>query len=239
MPQTPLTELLGLTSPPVAITFVDQAPPGVPHVSAMEPAGCGYWRRAAAGEVFFTVADDHKRCPVGAHTHNVTLSPAEQQELMGLVQTMVGLSYLKMEDVPLIPRRATPLQVAIYAPLDAAPLPPDVVLVRGNARQLMLLAEAAQSAGVAGAGATMGRPTCAVVPEAINSARTAASFGCIGNRVYTGAGETEAYFSIPGPHLSALEESLAVIVRANQALETFHRARATAAPAPAPDRDPV
>ena len=89
----------------------------MPHVSAGEPAGCGYWRRAAAGEVFFTVADDHKGCPVGAHTHNVTLSPSEQQELMGLVQTMVGLSYLKMEEVPQIPTRRTPLQVAVYAPL--------------------------------------------------------------------------------------------------------------------------
>jgi uncharacterized protein (DUF169 family) len=125
-----LTELLHLTSPPVAITFVDAAPPGVPHVSSVEPAGCGYWRRAAEGEVFYTVADDHKRCPIGAHTHHVRLSPAEEQELMGLVQTMVGLSYLKMEEVPQIPTRKTPLKVAVYAPLNAAPLPPDVVLVR-------------------------------------------------------------------------------------------------------------
>ena len=88
---------------------------------------------------------------------------------MGLVETMVGLSYLKMEDVPQIPKRRTPLRVAVYAPLAAAPVPPDVVLVRGNARQLMLLAEAAQAAGAAGTGATMGRPTCAVLPEAINS----------------------------------------------------------------------
>jgi uncharacterized protein (DUF169 family) len=226
MSRTSLTELLRLASPPVAITFVDEAPPGVPHVSTVEPAGCGYWRRAAAGEVFFTTADDHKRCPVGAHTHNVTLSPAEQQELMGLVQTMVGLSYLKMEDVPQIPTRRTPLRVVVYAPLSAAPAPPDVVLVLGNARQLMLLAEAAQAAGVAGTGAAMGRPTCALLPEAINSARTAASFGCIGNRVYTGAGDTEAYFAIPGPQLRAVEENLAVIVRANQELENFHRARA-------------
>jgi uncharacterized protein (DUF169 family) len=176
MSRTSLTELLRLTSPPVAITFVDAVPPGVPHVSAVEPAGCGYWRRAAGGEVFYTVADDHKHCPVGAHTHNVPLSPAEQQE------------------------------------------------------QLMLLAEAAQAAGVAGTGATMGRPTCAVLPEALNSARTAVSFGCIGNRVYTGADDTEAYFAIPGPLLSAVEETLAVIVRANQELEKFHRGRAAAAP---------
>src|SRR5918994_1348571 len=145
-----IAELLNLTSPPVAIAFVETPPAAVPHVAALEPAGCGYWRRAAGGEVFYTVADDHKRCPVGAHTHNVPLSPAEQQELMGLVQTMVGLSYLKMEEVPQIPTRKTPLRVAVYAPLAAAPVPPDVVLVRGNAHQLMLLAEAAEAAGASG-----------------------------------------------------------------------------------------
>ncbi len=225
MSRTSIEQLLNLTSPPVAVAFVSAAPAGVPHVAAVEPAGCGYWRRAAAGEVFYTVADDHKRCPIGAHTHNVTLSPEEKQELMGLVQTMVGLSYLKMEEVPQIPTRKTPLEVAVYAPLDRAPVAPDVVLVRGNARQLMLLAEASQSAGVAGAGPTMGRPTCAVLPEAINTARTSASFGCIGNRVYTGAGDDEAYFAIPGAQLAVVEEQLAVIVHANQELEKFHRGR--------------
>jgi hypothetical protein len=47
-----------------------------------------------------------------------------------------------------IPTRKTAPQVAVYAPLAAAPVPPDVMLVCGNARQLMLLAEAAQAAGV-------------------------------------------------------------------------------------------
>jgi uncharacterized protein (DUF169 family) len=222
-----LAELLGLSSPPVAISFVDTAPAGVPHVAAAEPAGCGYWRRAASGEVFYTDADDHKRCPVGAHTHNVPLSPSEQQELMGLVETMVGLSYLKMEDVAQIPTRRTPMRVAVYGPAGRTPLAPDVVLVRGTARQLMLLAEAAQSAGLAGVGPTLGRPTCAVLPESINSERTAASFGCVGNRVYTGAGDDEAYFAIPGRHLATVEQQLAVIVSANEELEKFHRARAS------------
>jgi uncharacterized protein (DUF169 family) len=230
MPKTSLTELLDLTTAPVAIAFVDTAPAGVAHVAALEPAGCGYWRRAAAGEVFYTVADDHKSCPVGAHTHHVPLSPSESEGLMSLVQTMVGLQYLTMEEVPQIPRRTTPLQVAVYAPLDATPVPPDVVLVRGTARQLMLLAEAAQSAGVAGAGPAMGRPTCAVIPEAINAARTSASFGCVGNRVYTGASDDEAYFAVPGSQLRQVEDRLAVIVDANRELERFHRARAAATP---------
>jgi uncharacterized protein (DUF169 family) len=228
MSPTMLAQLLNLASHPVAVTFVDTAPAGVPHVATTEPAGCGYWRRAAAGEVFYTVADDHKRCPVGAHTHNVTLSPAEKAELMGLIGTMVDVKYLKMEEVSQIPTLQAPLQVAVYAPLDAAPVPPDVVLIRGNARQLMLLSEAAQAAGIAGGGPMMGRPTCAVVPQAIESGCTAASFGCIGNRIYTGATDNEAYFAIPGRYLRAVEESLAVIVRANNALEEFHRTRAVA-----------
>ena len=73
----------------------------------------------------------------------------------------------------------------------------------------------------------MGRPTCAVLPESINAGRTAVSFGCVGNRVYTGAGDTDAYFAIPGQQLAAIEKSLAIIVHANETLEQFHQARAT------------
>jgi uncharacterized protein (DUF169 family) len=234
MADASLSDLLRLESSPVEITFTDTPPAGVSRVSAPEPAGCGYWRRAAAGEVFYTVADDHKRCPVGAHTHHVPLSASEHDELMGLVSTMVQLSYLKMEDVPNIPRRLSPLQVAVYGPLGSTPVPPDVVLVRGTARQLMLLAEAAERAGVAGRTPAVGRPTCAVLPQSINEQRTAVSFGCVGNRVYTGARDTEAYVAIPGQHLNAIERSLATIVRANDALEQFHRSRATPPAASSP-----
>ena len=231
MPHTSLAELLQLDVPPVAIAFLGRPPAGVSRVSAPEPAGCGYWRRAAQGEVFFTLADDHKRCPVGAHTHHVPLSASEQEELTGLVKTMVDLSYLKTEDVAKIARRETPLQVAVYSPLTKAPVAPDVVLVRAKPKQLMLLVEAAEHAGVAGASPAMGRPTCALLPESINANRTAVSFGCVGNRVYTGATDAEAYYAIPGPHLAAVEASLATIVLANQALEQFHMARADAAAA--------
>jgi uncharacterized protein (DUF169 family) len=92
----------------------------------------------------------------------------------------------------------------------------------------MLLAEAAQAAGVQGDGATLGRPTCAVLPQAIETKKSASSFGCIGNRVYTGAADDEAYFAIPGDKLAALEARLAVIVNANRELEKFHRSRAEA-----------
>lgn len=224
---TQMQELLGLKLPPVAIAFRDSAPAGVSRIEAPTPAGCGYWRLAAEGRVFYTEASDHYTCPVGAHTHGVDLPESVAKELQGLVQTMVGLQYIKMEEIPLIPRRRGPFGVAIYAPLAQAPFEPDLVLVRGTVKQLMLLAEAAQGAGVAGGGATMGRPTCAVLPEALQSERTATSFGCIGNRVYTGLGNDEGYYAIPGSKVSDVVEKLAVIVEANRQLETFHRSRQT------------
>jgi uncharacterized protein (DUF169 family) len=226
-PTSRLQELLALTTPPVAVSFVATPPPGVRRIAAPEPASCGYWKRAAAGEVFYTDAADHQGCPVGAHTHGVPMSPEKHAELQQMVGTMVQLEYLAMDEVPRIPHRTDPFAAAVYAPLGAQPLPADVVLVRGRPRQLMLLAEAAQRAGVAGASPAMGRPTCAVLPQALASERTAASFGCIGNRVYTGAGDDEAWFAVPGGALGALEESLDVIVRANHELEKFHRARAS------------
>jgi uncharacterized protein (DUF169 family) len=113
----------------------------------------------------------------------------------------------------------------VYAPLAEAPCPPDVVLVRGDARQVMLVAEAAWSAGLRGDVATMGRPACAMVPQAIQSGTGATSLGCIGNRVYTGLAEHELYFAIPGPKLAAVVERLATIVEANRALEAFHTQR--------------
>jgi uncharacterized protein (DUF169 family) len=224
---TQLQALLDLTLPPVAISFRDTAPPGVPRVEAAALAGCAYWLQAAEGKVFYTEASDHYSCPVGSHTHGIDLPAEVAKELQGLIQTMVGLQYIKAEEISMIPRRRNRFGVAIYAPLAAAPCDPDVVLVRGTVRQLMLLAEAAQAAGAAGGGATMGRPTCAVIPETLQSGKTATSFGCIGNRVYTGVGDDEGYYALPGSKVAEIVGKLAVITEANRQLESFHRARRT------------
>ncbi len=221
-----MQELLGLTLPPVAIAFRDAPPAGVPRIKGPAPAGCGYWRLAADGNVFYTEAADHYSCPVGAHTHGIDLPPPTAKELAGLVQTMVALQYIKMEEIPTIPRRQDAFGVAVYAPLAHSPFEPDIVLVRGTVKQLMLLAEAAQAADIAGGGATMGRPTCAVLPEALQSGRTATSFGCIGNRVYTGLGDDEGYYAIPGLKIGEVVSKLVVITEANRQLEVFHHSRA-------------
>jgi uncharacterized protein (DUF169 family) len=220
-----LKGLLGLRTEPVALTFRATPPAGVPRVGAAAASGCTYWKQAAEGRAFYTEASDHYGCPIGSYTHGIDLPPERMQELQGVIKTMIDLGYLRSEEVPGIPRRPGPFGVAVYAPLAETPLEPDVVLVRGNAKQVMLLAEAADAAGVGAASGLMGRPTCAAIPEALRARRPVASLGCIGNRVYNDLADDELYFALPGEHVGAVAEKLAALVRANQALQEYHRAR--------------
>jgi uncharacterized protein (DUF169 family) len=226
-PAEQLQDLLQLRTAPVALTFRDTPPANLSRMAAAAPSGCTFWKRAAAGQAFYTEGSDHYNCPIGAYTHGVDLPPAQARDLQGVLETMFQLNYLRPEEVPAIPRRQGKLGVALYAPLATAPFEPEVVLVCGNAKQMMLLAEAAQAAGVGAESPLMGRPTCAAVPEVLRTQRSAASLGCIGNRVYTEMADDELYFALPGKELSAVVEKLATIVNANHELESYHRARAS------------
>jgi len=106
---TQLEQLLGLKSPPIAITFRTEAPAGVTRIKEIAPSGCTYWKLAAEGNIFYTEASDHFGCLIGAYTHSVSLPPAQDKELEGMIETMVGLNYLNMVEVPSIPRREEPL----------------------------------------------------------------------------------------------------------------------------------
>jgi uncharacterized protein (DUF169 family) len=222
-----LEDLLQLRTVPVALTFRPTPPANVPRVAAAGPSGCSYWKRAAEGEIFYTEAPDHYHCPIGAYTHGIDLPPERVKELEGVVGMMIAVGYLRPEEVPAIPRRPNGFGVAVYAPLAEAPAEPDVVLVRGDAKQIMLLAEAAQAAGVGAESEVMGRPTCAAVPEVLRTQHSAASLGCIGNRIYTELADDELYFALPGKDLRAVVEKLATIVHANRELESYHRGRAS------------
>jgi uncharacterized protein (DUF169 family) len=222
---TRLAQLLKLRAPPVAVKFQDSPPPGIPHIDRAAPSGCTYWKYAAEGRTFYTEAADHYNCPIGAYTHGVDLPPDKAQELQQLIATMVEVSYIDPGEVPGIPHREVPLGVVVYAPLAGATFDPDVVLVSGNARQMMLLAEAARAAGADCETTMVGRPTCAAIPEVMRSGRTASNLGCIGNRVYTELPDDELYFAIAGKQLNGVVEKLEKIVHANRELEKFHLAR--------------
>jgi uncharacterized protein (DUF169 family) len=216
---------LGLANAPVAIAFTNTAPEGVNRVDAALAASCSYWREASNRE-FYTTADDHSGCPVGAFTHGVALSPRQATELNSLVGMMTELRYIKQEEVPLIPHRADPMRFAVYSPLGTASFAPDVVIFRGNARQIMLMSEATRAAGIFDAAAVMGRPACAMIPQSVTAQSVVTSVGCIGNRVYTGLRDDELYITVPGAAVGKLLDQLATVLEANIALEQFHRDRA-------------
>jgi uncharacterized protein (DUF169 family) len=218
-----LTNTLSLTRRPVAVAFLDAPPPGVSKLEGSQPSGCSFWRLAAAGQTFYTIPSDHYNCPVGSYTHNIPLPKDREAELPQVLSVMVNVGYLKMEEVPGIPRLPSTPAVIVYAPLAAAPVDPDAVILAGTPARLMLLHEAATRAAKTPL-PLLGRPTCMAIPAAL-SAGVASSLGCIGNRVYTGISDDEFYTVIGGKDLSAVVAEMDTITSANAALTEYHNGR--------------
>jgi len=223
-----LESLLGLQHAAVAISFLEKPPVGVSRVRRPGPAGCSYWKMASDGETFYTAGEDHQNCVIGAYTHGVELGPEKASELQGTLSQMVSLEYLQEKEIPRVPHREETFVYAAYAPLKESPFEAQIVLIRGNAKQLMLLMETSARAG-GGSDSTMIRPTCAVIPQVLRTGKTTPSLGCIGNRVYTELGDGEMYCAIPGNQLGQVVAELEKIVAANEALKEFHKARGASA----------
>lgn len=230
MPGSDVVALLGLRKSPIAIGYFDELPPGVPRWSGGSvPAGCMFWQRAWDGAAFYTVPADHHNCAVGAYTHNMPLPAERAQELEATVGFMVQNKYLDMAEVPGIPTMAKSPAVVAYAPVDAGAFPPTVVLVAAKPAQAMLLYEAALKAGAGNPLLNvLGRPGCGVLPLAANGQTSALSFGCKGNRTFTGLPDEELYVAVPGDRWDAVVARLAETIRANQAMGGYYEGKLTA-----------
>src|SRR5438045_3068511 len=127
---------------------------------------------------------------------------------MATPQSLEGLLGLKKAPVALTFRDSPP-----------ANLPRVKAAAPSGCTYWQLVAEAAHAAGVGADSGLMGRPTCAAIPAVLRSQHSAASLGCIGNRIYTGLADDEMYYALPGKHLAAVVDKLATIVNANRELE--------------------
>jgi uncharacterized protein (DUF169 family) len=218
-----LVTALHLERRPVAIAFRDTAPSGVQKFLGTEPSGCSYWRLAGEGRVFFTEPSDHYNCPIGCYTHNIPLPADREQELSQVLSLMSDIGYIRMEEMPAVPRLPKTPAFAIYAPLGGTPVDPDVVMISGKPGRLMLLHEAAARAALS-ALPMFGRPTCMAVPAALDGA-VVSSLGCIGNRIYAGIDDNESYMAIAGRDLRLVVDQLATVLSANDTLAEYHRGR--------------
>ncbi|MGA2715775.1 MAG: DUF169 domain-containing protein [Bryobacteraceae bacterium] len=219
-----LTESLELTQPPIAVCLTDSVPAGIENWSGRIPAGCRFWQEAA-NRVFTTSASDHDLCSIGLYTHNLDMTPAAATDLGDALKVFAQLTYVRDEDVAAIPVLASKPKHVIYGPLAAIPVAPDVVLLFVRADQTLILSEASQQLE-GGSPPAMGRPACAVIPQARNTGRTALSLGCCGARAYLDVlSDDVALYAVPGVTLSAFAERVAALAKANGILSKFHQLR--------------
>lgn len=220
-----LQTALQLKLPPIAVTFTDQAPAGLPTPASQQPAGCVFWQQAATGP-FATTTKDHELCAIGVYTHNLAgASPAYGSELGDVLKVMANLEYARSEDIALVPVLNRSTKQVVYAPLAETPLPPDVVLLFAQASQGLIIAEAIQQVEM-GIPPALGRPACAVIPQVANSGRAALSLGCCGARAYLDAFTDDvALWALPGAQLATYVEKVEKLSKANDLLTTFHTLR--------------
>lgn len=209
-----LTALLNLAVPPIGIAFRDSAEtPGVepiarPHPEPTEdgrtgavPASCVFWI-LAADRVFSTVEADHGNCSVGSYTHGFR----RLDEVAGKadIAALVGAGWVGEADFPRIPAVKDRPGSIVYGPLAVLPVAPDVVFLRLNPKQAMVLDDAL------GGVRFEGKPQCHILAIARDGQETAISVGCMLSRVRTGMGNGEMSCAIPA---SQLRETVAALRR--------------------------
>jgi len=107
-----------------------------------------------------------------------------------------------MEMIPQIPIVTERPEAITYGPLAETPIDPDVVLIRLNAKSLMLLSDALPGLAVEG------KPQCHIVAMAKEHGEVAASVGCMLSRVRTGMPSTDVTCAIPGPRLAEVVDKV-------------------------------
>ncbi|MBV8819166.1 MAG: DUF169 domain-containing protein [Acidobacteriaceae bacterium] len=215
--------MLGLATPPVALSFVEGPPEGIATTEQAVPSACSFWRVAETG-LFYAPADKHFNCPIGSMTMGFDLPPEVQQNLMGFVQMMTGNGYIAADEPPNIPTVKKQSGGIVYGPLKDFPFEPDVVLCWLTPRQAMLYNEAVgQAHWTEHAPSTpLGRPACAALPTALNSAQPQLSMGCTGMRTFTDISDDRLLVVLPGAKLSELLQSLEATIESNGKMQEFY-----------------
>ncbi len=221
---TTLRELLSLEIPPIAITFFEAVPPDVPVYEGVTPpptpdgrtgkvaAGCVFWIQAAE-RTFATLPADHGNCSVGSMTHGLRT----MQEVAGNadVAALLASGWVTMEMVPQIPVLQQRPACITYGPLAETPHAPDVVLLRLNPKQVMILHDALPEMRLEG------KPQCHIIPLAQEQQVVAASVGCMLSRVRTGLPNSQMTCAIPARRAAEVVERLRTTLAADTLVAAY------------------
>jgi uncharacterized protein (DUF169 family) len=221
-----LTTVLDLAHPPVALRFVAEKPAEIAPLTGAFPSACSLWREAES-RTFYAPARSHHGCAVGTMVMGFPVDEVSDK-LDAVVTAMAACGYLSPEEAAAIPTVRQPASGIVYGPLADADRPPDAVLLWMNAKQAMLLAEAAGSAAwTTDPMAVTGRPGCAVVPGAMNGGKPAMSVGCIGMRTFTGIPDHLMVVAVPGAVLADLVDSVERLAASNDTMQEMYSAMRT------------
>jgi uncharacterized protein (DUF169 family) len=200
-----LADALHLATPPIAITFSTAPPSGVAAFEApmpppaddgrtgRVPAGCVFWIHAA-DQTFVTMPEDHGNCSVGSLTHG--LKTLDEVAGNDDVTALVGSGWVSPEVFPQIATVSERPGAITYGPLAETSVDPDVVLLRVNGRQLMVLSDAMPGLRIEG------KPQCHIVAVAKEQGEPAASVGCALSRARTGMQPHEMTCAIPAAQIA-------------------------------------
>ena len=219
-----LGSLLGLQTPPLAITFSNVAPAGVARFESpvpepmadgrtgRVPAGCVFWMEAA-DKTFTTAPEDHGNCSVGSLTHG--LKRLEEVAGNSDVAAILESGWVTLDVVPLIPVVKERHDYITYGPLAETSVDPDVVFLRINARQAMILSDAVPGLKFEG------KPQCHIIPMAKEHGAVAVSVGCMLSRVRTGMSNNEMTCAIPADRLGEVVGLLKTTAVADNAVAAY------------------
>jgi len=219
-----LDSLLKLQSPPLAISFSQSAPEGVsrfdgPMPEPMEdgrtgkvPAGCVFWIEAAS-KTFTTEPEDHGNCSVGSLTHG--LKTLEDVAGNSDVAALLESGWVTLDIVPHIPVVKERPAFITYGPLAETASDPDVVFLRLNAKQVMVLHDAMPNLRFEG------KPQCHIIPIAKEQNDVAVSVGCMLSRVRTSLPNGEMTCAIPSSRLAEVIERLKAAAPADTAVAAY------------------
>lgn len=220
--------ILALRRVPIKIGFLEALPATLGRWSGGPvAAGCVFWDRAMEGKSFYTLPADHWNCAVGTHIHRIALPAERTGELAATVSFMVETRYLDGSEVSRLPTLEREPAAIAYAPATSDAFAADVVLMAVSPAQATLVYEAALKAGLTRASATaVERPSCGILPEAARGEAVAISFGCRGNRTFTGLGEDEMYVAVPGVRWDDFVDRLVEVQRSNLTIGNYYQAQA-------------
>jgi uncharacterized protein (DUF169 family) len=220
-----IVDVLELDTPPIGVTFVQDAPADITEGADTSPSACGFWPRAQS-QAFYAPAAAHFNCPVGAMVMGFELPAEVQQQLGQLVEDMSACHYVSPDEPPKIPTVGTQHAGIVYTPLAETDSTPDVVLLWATPRQAMLCNEAMGTAKWTVGGPTVtGRPACAALPLAMSSNSPVMSLGCAGMRTFTEIADDRMLFAVPGGQLESFTQAVDEIGQANRHMGDFYRAR--------------